>query len=76
MLTAILSWRTANGRARAMGDTSGFVKLIADAKRGVYASPELMLVRPLLELQARWSALPSGSCGSGRPISRSGTVSA
>ena len=33
-------------------------KLVADAKRGVYASPELKLVRPLLELQGRWSALP------------------
>ncbi|CAG1011337.1 hypothetical protein RHIZO_04000 [Rhizobiaceae bacterium] len=33
-------------------------KLVADAKRGVYASPELKLVRPLLELQKRWSALP------------------
>ncbi len=33
-------------------------KLLADAKRGVYASPELRLVRPLLELQDRWSALP------------------
>jgi ATP-dependent Lhr-like helicase len=33
-------------------------KLIADAQRGVFASPELRLVRPLLELQARWSALP------------------
>ena len=32
--------------------------LIAQAKRGVYASPELELVRPLLELQRRWSALP------------------
>jgi len=32
--------------------------LVADAKRGVYASPELELVRPLLELQDRWSALP------------------
>jgi ATP-dependent Lhr-like helicase len=32
--------------------------LIADAKRGTYASPELKLVRPLLELQKRWSALP------------------
>ncbi len=35
-------------------------QLIADAKRGVFASPELELVRPLLELQARWSALPGG----------------
>ena len=34
-------------------------KLIGDAKRGVFASPELRLVRPLLELQARWSALPA-----------------
>jgi len=33
-------------------------RLVAEAKRGVYASPELALVRPLLELQARWSALP------------------
>jgi ATP-dependent Lhr-like helicase len=32
--------------------------LIAGAQRGVYASPELARVRPLLELQARWSALP------------------
>ncbi len=32
--------------------------LIARAKRGVFASPELALVRPLLELQSRWSALP------------------
>jgi ATP-dependent Lhr-like helicase len=34
-------------------------KLIGDAKRGVFASPELQLVKPLLELQARWSALPA-----------------
>jgi ATP-dependent Lhr-like helicase len=33
-------------------------KLIADARRGIFASPELQRVRPLLELQARWSALP------------------
>ena len=33
-------------------------RLIAQAKRGRYDSPELALVRPLLELQARWSALP------------------
>ncbi|MFI4924603.1 MAG: ligase-associated DNA damage response DEXH box helicase, partial [Vicinamibacteria bacterium] len=33
-------------------------KLIAEAKHGTYASPELKLVRPLLELQKRWSALP------------------
>ncbi len=32
--------------------------LIAQAKLGVYGSPELALVRPLLELQRRWSALP------------------
>ena len=32
--------------------------LIADANRGVFASPELQLMRPLLELQKRWSALP------------------
>jgi len=33
-------------------------RLVGEAKRGVYASPELSLVRPLLELQRRWSALP------------------
>ncbi len=32
--------------------------LIAAAQRGGYDSPELQCVRPLLELQARWSALP------------------
>ncbi len=32
--------------------------LIAKARHGIYASPELRLVRPLLELQRRWSALP------------------
>ena len=36
-------------------------RLIAAAKRGDYASPELALVRPLLELQARWSGLPGGN---------------
>jgi ATP-dependent Lhr-like helicase len=33
-------------------------RLIAAAKHGRFESPELALVRPLLELQARWSALP------------------
>jgi ATP-dependent Lhr-like helicase len=32
--------------------------LVAAARRGEYVSPEMQLVRPLLELQARWSALP------------------
>jgi ATP-dependent Lhr-like helicase len=32
--------------------------LIAQARHGIYASPELRLVQPLLELQKRWSALP------------------
>ena len=35
--------------------------LIAQAQHGVYASPELRLVRPLLELQRRWSALPDAN---------------
>ncbi len=35
--------------------------LIAQARKGTYAQPELALVRPLLELQARWSALPAGN---------------
>jgi ATP-dependent Lhr-like helicase len=34
-------------------------RLIAAAARGEFASPELALVRPLLDLQARWSALPA-----------------
>jgi len=33
-------------------------QLIGAAKHGRYESPELALVRPLLELQRRWSALP------------------
>ncbi len=33
--------------------------LIAQARDGRYVAPELALVRPLLELQARWSALPA-----------------
>jgi ATP-dependent Lhr-like helicase len=33
--------------------------LIAAAARGEYATPELVLVRPLLELQRRWSGLPA-----------------
>ena len=36
-------------------------QLIAAAKRGIFASPELQLVRPLLELQARWSGLPGAN---------------
>jgi len=32
--------------------------LIAEARRGRFESPEMQLVRPLIELQARWSALP------------------
>jgi ATP-dependent helicase Lhr and Lhr-like helicase len=33
-------------------------KLIAEARGGIYASPELQCCGPLLRLQARWSALP------------------
>ena len=33
-------------------------KLIAEARGGHYASPELVCCGPLLRLQARWSALP------------------
>ena len=33
-------------------------RLIARARRGLYESPELQRMRPLLQLQARWSALP------------------
>ncbi len=32
--------------------------LIGEARRGIYASPELERCGPLLRLQARWSALP------------------
>jgi ATP-dependent Lhr-like helicase len=35
--------------------------LIARAREGVYDTPELALVRPLLELQSRWSALPGAA---------------
>jgi ATP-dependent helicase Lhr and Lhr-like helicase len=30
------------------------------ARRGIYASPEMLAVQPILELQAKWSAVPSG----------------
>lgn len=30
------------------------------ASRGIYEGPEMQAVRPLLEVQARWSALPTG----------------
>ncbi|HVN40270.1 MAG TPA: ligase-associated DNA damage response DEXH box helicase [Myxococcota bacterium] len=40
----------------ALGDATR--ALIAAARHGDYTSPELLRVRPLLELQARWSALP------------------
>jgi ATP-dependent Lhr-like helicase len=33
--------------------------LVGEASRGHFVSPELERVRPLLELQARWSALPA-----------------
>ena len=36
-------------------------RLISEARHGRYDSPELELVRPLLELQRRWSALPLDS---------------
>ncbi len=36
-------------------------RLIAAAGHGDYGSPELALVRPLLELQSRWSALPGAN---------------
>ncbi|GAB2922969.1 ligase-associated DNA damage response DEXH box helicase [Paraburkholderia jirisanensis] len=32
--------------------------MLAEAGRGVYVEPEMIAVRPLLELQASWSALP------------------
>jgi ATP-dependent Lhr-like helicase len=32
--------------------------MLAEAERGVYVEPEMIAVRPLLELQAMWSALP------------------
>jgi ATP-dependent helicase Lhr and Lhr-like helicase len=32
--------------------------MLAQAARGAYVEPEMIAVRPLLELQARWSALP------------------
>jgi ATP-dependent Lhr-like helicase len=51
--------RWAGGQMALSGELARATRaLIADARRGVYASPELLLVRPLLELQTRWSALP------------------
>ncbi len=36
-------------------------RLIGEARRGNFSSPELDRVRPLLELQSRWSALPAAN---------------
>ena len=38
-------------------------QLIAAARNGEFTSPELKLVRPLLELQARWAARPAETKG-------------
>ena len=46
----------AESRNEAMG------RLIAEARRGRFEAPEMQLVRPLMELQARWSALPPRIC--------------
>jgi len=37
------------------------VEAFARAGRGVYDSPELLCAKPMLELQAKWSALPTPS---------------
>jgi ATP-dependent Lhr-like helicase len=51
--------RWAGGQMALSGELSRATRrLIAEARDGVFASPELALLRPLLELQSRWSALP------------------
>ena len=52
--------RWAGGQMALSGELSRATRrLIAQARNGVFASPELALLRPLLELQSRWSALPA-----------------
>ncbi len=38
---------------------AGVRRKLDEARRGIYASPEMAAVRPILETQARWSALPA-----------------
>lgn len=50
-----------NGGRLPISETLGHAMLeqLACAARGIYASPEMRCVRPLLALQAAWSALPT-----------------
>jgi ATP-dependent Lhr-like helicase len=52
--------RWAGGQMALSGELSRATRrLVAEARAGVYRSPELVLLQPLLALQARWSALPA-----------------
>ncbi len=50
-----------NGGRFPLSDTlaQALLRALADADAGVYDSPEMQCVRPLLEIQRRWSALPT-----------------
>jgi ATP-dependent Lhr-like helicase len=51
--------RWAGGRLPLSSELSEAVRgMLGDASRGKFAGPEMKSVKPLLELQARWSAIP------------------
>jgi ATP-dependent helicase Lhr and Lhr-like helicase len=39
-----------------------FMQRLAQAQAGQFVGPEMQLVKPLLQLQAQWSSLPTGDC--------------
>lgn len=51
--------RWGGGRMPLSSELAGFMrKILADSLHGDFNGPEMVAVRPLLELQARWSAVP------------------
>jgi ATP-dependent Lhr-like helicase len=54
--------RWAGGRLPLSGELSAAVRAKLDeARRGVFADPELAAVRPVLDVQARWSRVPAAA---------------
>jgi len=52
--------RWSGGRMPLSGELAAGIRAQLDAaRRGIYACPELIAVRPILEIQARWSRIPA-----------------
>jgi ATP-dependent Lhr-like helicase len=52
--------RWQGGRLPLSSELAGAVRLkLEEARQGHYADPEMIAVRPILELQARWSKIPA-----------------